>query len=92
MKKTFFAEKIIFTNSINDIFKELELSEFDNNTETENYETNLYKNYTQELLDLVNKIYSDDFENFGYIKFEKLKDFKNHYIQEVKSGSFSTNN
>jgi hypothetical protein len=92
MKKTFFAEKIIFANSINDIFKELELPEFDNYKEIKDYETDLYKNYTQELLELVNKIYSEDFENFGYEKFEKIEDFKNHYIQQDKSGSFSTNN
>ena len=92
IKKTFFAEKVIIANSINDIFKELELPELDNYKEIENYETNLYNNYTQELLELVNKLFADDFENFGYEKFEKLEDFKNHYIQQDKSGSFSTNN
>ena len=93
MKKTFFVEKVIFANSINMIFKELELlPELDNYKEIEEYKTNLYSSYTEELLEFVNKIYSEDFENFGYEKFEKLEDFKNHYIQQDKSGSFSTNN
>ena len=39
------------------------------------YEKPFYEYYDQEILDEVNKLFVDDFENFGYQTFSKLDDF-----------------
>jgi len=41
----------------------------------------IYKEYTQELLVFINKIYSDDFETFGYKKCETVEELLKYCIQ-----------
>jgi hypothetical protein len=43
------------------------------------YEKPFYEYYDQDILDEVNKLFADDFENFGYKKFSKLDDFINFF-------------
>jgi len=51
------------------------------NANINNNQKELYKKYTQELLNFANKIYSDDFETFGYKKCETIEELINYYIQ-----------
>jgi hypothetical protein len=55
------------------IMEEIKRATIDNN--------NIFQNYTQEYLNLANKLYSDDFESFSYKKCETIEELLNYYIQ-----------
>jgi hypothetical protein len=67
------------TKSIEDI--QLKYKPIIEEIKNENNTSKFYEKYNQELLDFVNKIYSDDFETFGYKKCETLEELLKYYIQ-----------
>ena len=75
---------IIESNNNKTLFEDIDIKykQIIEEIKNANYNKNeIYQEYTEELLVFVNKIYSDDFETFGYKKCETVEELLNYYIQ-----------